>query len=317
MVTYLVRRLLQMGPVLLIVTALVFAMVWAFPGDPARAFAGSGEVLDEQQLAAIRKEHHFDKPVPVQYALWLQKTLQGDLGRSTQTSRRVSVEIADRAQVTFGLGLLSVLLAVAIAVPAGIASAVYRGRWADYLASVFSVGAVAIPGFWLGIMFILLFGVQLGWLPVQGYVAFSDDPMNWLRHVTLPAIAMGLSSSALVMRQTRSAMLEVAAQDYVRTARAKGMPNSVVIWIHTLRNALLPVVTVLGMQVGHIFAGAVVIETLFGIPGMGRLMVQAIFERDFPIVQAAVLVMALTVLAANLVTDLLCAWLDPRITYGA
>jgi len=305
-----------MGPVLLIVTALVFAMVWAFPGDPARAFAGSGEVLDEQQLALIRKEHHFDKPVPVQYALWLQKTLQGDLGRSTQTSRRVSVEIADRAQVTFGLGLLSVLLAVAIAVPAGIVCAVYRGRWADYLASVFSVGAVAIPGFWLGIMFILLFGVQLGWLPVQGYVAFADDPVDWLRHVTLPAIAMGLASSALVMRQTRSAMLEVATQDYVRTARSKGMPNSVVIWIHTLRNALLPVVTVLGMQVGHIFAGAVVIETLFGIPGMGRLMVQAIFERDFPIVQAAVLVMALTVLAANLATDLLCAWLDPRITYG-
>lgn len=316
MATYLVRRLLQMGPVLLIVTALVFAMVWAFPGDPARAFAGSGEVLDEQQLALIRKEHHFDKPVPVQYALWLQKTLQGDLGRSTQTSRRVSVEIADRAQVTFGLGLLSVLLAVAIAVPAGIVCAVYRGRWADYLASVFSVGAVAIPGFWLGIMFILLFGVQLGWLPVQGYVAFADDPVDWLRHVTLPAIAMGLASSALVMRQTRSAMLEVATQDYVRTARSKGMPNSVVIWIHTLRNALLPVVTVLGMQVGHIFAGAVVIETLFGIPGMGRLMVQAIFERDFPIVQAAVLVMALTVLAANLATDLLCAWLDPRITYG-
>ena len=305
-----------MGPVLLIVTALVFAMVWAFPGDPARAFAGSGEVLDEQQLALIRKEHHFDKPVPVQYALWLHKTLQGDLGRSTQTSRRVSVEIADRAQVTFGLGLLSVLLAVAIAVPAGIVCAVYRGRWADYLASVFSVGAVAIPGFWLGILFILLFGVQLGWLPVQGYVAFADDPIDWLRHVTLPAIAMGLSSSALVMRQTRSAMLEVATQDYVRTARAKGMPNSVVIWIHTLRNALLPVVTVLGMQVGHIFAGAVVIETLFGIPGMGRLMVQAIFERDFPIVQAAVLVMALTVLAANLATDLLCAWLDPRIQYG-
>ena len=305
-----------MGPVLLIVTALVFAMVWAFPGDPARAFAGSGEVLDEQQLALIRKEHHFDKPVPVQYALWLHKTLQGDLGRSTQTSRRVSVEIADRAQVTFGLGLLSVLLAVAIAVPAGIVCAVYRGRWADYLASVFTVGAVAIPGFWLGILFILLFGVQLGWLPVQGYVAFADDPIDWLRHVTLPAIAMGLSSSALVMRQTRSAMLEVATQDYVRTARAKGMPHSVVIWIHTLRNALLPVVTVLGMQVGHIFAGAVVIETLFGIPGMGRLMVQAIFERDFPIVQAAVLVMALTVLAANLATDLLCAWLDPRIQYG-
>ena len=192
----------------------------------------------------------------------------------------------------------------------------YRGKLPDYVASLFSVGAVAIPGFWLGIMFILLFGVTLGWLPVQGYVAFGDSPLGWLRHMVLPAVAMGVGSSALVMRQTRSAMLEVFAQDYVRTARAKGMPNTVVIWIHTLRNALLPVVTVLGLQVGHVFAGAVVIETLFGIPGMGRLLVQAIFERDFPIVQAAVLVMALAVLVANLVTDLVCAWLDPRIKYS-
>lgn len=316
MLAYLGRRLLHMVPVLLIVTGCVFAMLWMIPGDPARAFVGQGEVLDEEQLAVIRKEHHFDKPVIVQYAIWLKKTVSGDLGRSVQTNRRVAEELSQRALVTFGLGVAGVIICILIALPAGILSAVYRGKLADYVATIFAVGAVAIPGFWLGIMAILLFGVKLRWLPVQGYVPFLNDPLGWLAHITMPAIALGITSCALILRQTRSAMLEVLAQDYVRTARAKGMPNRVVIWVHTLRNALLPVITVIGMQVGHIFAGAVVIETLFGIPGMGRFLVQAIFERDFPVAQAAVLVIALSVLAANLVTDLMCAWLDPRVKYG-
>lgn len=234
MLAYLGKRLLQMFPVLLIVTGFVFAMLWMMPGDPSRAFVGPGEVFDEQQLAVIRQEHHFDKPVAVQYSIWLGETVSGDLGRSVQTNRRVADELAQRALVTLGLGIAGVIICLLIALPAGILSAVYRGRLADY----------------------------------------------------------------------------------VRTARAKGMPNRVVIWIHTLRNALLPVITVIGMQVGHIFAGAVVIETLFGIPGMGRFLVQAIFERDFPVAQASVLVIALSVLAANLLTDLLCAWLDPRVKYG-
>lgn len=316
MLTYLVRRLLQMIPVLLIITGFVFAMLWMMPGDPARAFVGPGEVLDEEQLAVIRKEYNFDKPVVVQYAIWLGKTVRGDLGRSVQTNRRVSDELAMRARATFGLGLAGLLICVVIAIPAGIFSAVYRGKLADYVATIFAVGAVAIPGFWLGIMAILLFGVKLRWLPVQGYVAFGDDPLGWLAHICLPAVALGITSCALILRQTRSAMIEVMAQDFVRTARAKGMPNRVVIWIHALRNALLPVITVLGMQAGHIFAGAVVIETLFGIPGMGRFLVQSIFERDFPVAQAAVLVVALSVLAANLLTDVLCAWLDPRVKYS-
>jgi peptide/nickel transport system permease protein len=313
---FLIRRMLQMIPVLFIVTGLIFGMLWTIPGDPARAFVGAGEVLDEQQLDVIRKEHNFDRPVVVQYALWLGKIARGDLGRSVQTNRRVASELAVRAQVTLGLGLVGVLLAVVLSLPAGIASAVYRGQFTDYLATVLSVGAVAVPGFWFGIMTILLFGVELRWLPVQGYVPFSDDPLGWLAHIILPAMAIGVTSCALIMRQTRSAMLEVLAQDYVRTARSKGMPNGVVIWIHALRNALLPVITLLGLQVGHIFAGAVVIETLFGIPGMGSFLVQAIFQRDFAVVQAAVLLMALGVLAANLITDIVCAWLDPRIKYG-
>jgi peptide/nickel transport system permease protein len=313
---FLVRRLAQMVPVLFIVTGLVFGMLWMIPGDPARAFVGPGEVLDEQQLAAIRKEHNFDRPIVVQYALWLGRTVQGDLGRSVLTNRRVTTELWGRAQVTFGLGVAGILLAVVLSLPAGIASAVYRGRFADHVATILSIGAVAVPGFWFGIMTILLFGVQLRWLPVQGYVPFADSPLLWLKHIILPALAIGVTSCALIMRQTRSAMLEVLAQDYVRTARAKGMPNAVVIWIHSLRNALLPVITLLGLQIGHIFAGAVVIETLFGIPGMGSYLVQAIFQRDFAVVQAAVLLMALAVLAANLATDIACAWLDPRIKYG-
>lgn len=316
MLGLLLRRLFQTILVLFIVTGLIFGMLWMIPGDPARAFVGPGEVLDEQQLDVIRKEHSFDRPVVVQYALWLGKIVQGDLGRSVQTNRRVAGELVERALVTLGLGLMGLLLAIILSLPAGIASAIYRGRFADYLATVLSVGAVAIPGFWFGIITILLFGVDLRWLPVQGYVPFSESLLGWLAHIILPAMAIGVTSCALLLRQTRSAMLEVLAQDYVRTARAKGMPNVVVIGVHSLRNALLPVITFLDLHVGQIFAGAVVIETLFGIPGMGSFLVQAIFQRDFAVVRAAVLLMALGVLTANLITDIVCAWWDPRIRYG-
>ncbi len=312
---YLVRRLLQMVPVLAIITFMVYALMLAIPGDPARALIGPGESLDEEQLEIIRKEHNLDKPVVVQYAIWLGKALRGDLGRSTQNQRPVTEELGTRALVTLQFGIVAWILAVLIGVPAGIVSAVYRGKPIDYVATVLSIGGVAIPNFWLGVMSILLFGGILGWLPTQGYVNLFDDPAEGLRHMILPAFALGITSWALIMRQSRSAMLEVLAQDYMRTARAKGLPERAVIWIHALRNALLPVVTVFGLQTGRIFAGAVVIETLFGIPGMGNFMVQAIFQRDFMAVQGAVLLMALAVLFANLITDLVYAWLDPRIKY--
>lgn len=312
---YFVRRILQMIPVLAIITFMVYGLMLAIPGDPARALIGPGESLDEEQLEIIRKEYNLDKPVIVQYGIWLSRALQGDLGRSTQNYRPVAEELKTRAAVTLQFGLVAWILAVVIGVPAGMISAVYRGKAIDYVATVLSIGGVAIPNFWLGIMAILFFGVKLGWLPTQGYVNIFDDPVEGLRHMILPAFALGITSWALIMRQTRSAMLEVLAQDYVRTARAKGMTQSTVIWVHALRNALLPVVTVFGLQTGRIFAGAVVIETLFGIPGMGQFMVQAIFARDFMSVQGAVLVMALAVLFANLITDLIYALLDPRIRY--
>lgn len=312
---YIVRRLLQILPVLLIITFMVYALMLAIPGDPARALIGPGESLDEEQLEIIRKEHNLDKPVIVQYGIWLGKALTGDLGRSTQNQRPVAEELGKRALVTLQFGVVAWILAVLIGVPAGIVSAVYRGRPIDYVATVLSIGGVAIPNFWLGIMAILLFGVNLGWLPTQGYVDITKDPIEGARHMLLPAFALGITSCALIMRQSRSAMLEVLAQDYVRTARAKGMRQRTVIGVHALRNALLPVVTVFGLQTGRIFAGAVVIETLFGIPGMGQFMVQAIFARDFMSVQGAVLLMAMAVLIANLLTDLVYAWLDPRIRY--
>jgi peptide/nickel transport system permease protein len=316
MLQYIIRRLLQIIPVLLIITLMVFALMLAIPGDPARALVGPGEALDEEQLEIIRKEFNLDKPVLVQYGIWLSKVLQGDLGRSSQYQRPVLDELRTRAWVTLQFGIAAWVLAVVIAVPAGIISAVYRGRALDYIATLISIGGVAIPNFWFGIMAILVFGVYLGWLPAQGYVNIFEHPIEGLRHMILPVFALGITSCALIMRQTRSAMLEVLAQDYVRTARAKGMSEPVVIGVHALRNALLPVVTVFGLQTGRIFAGAVVIETVFGIPGMGNFMVLAIFARDFMVVQGGVLIMALAVLSANLFTDLLYAWLDPRIRYN-
>ncbi len=312
---YILRRLVQIIPVLGIVTFLVYALMLAIPGDPARALIGPGESLDEEQLEIIRAEYNLDKPVLVQYGIWVGKAVQGDLGRSTQNQRPVAEELRSRAAVTLQFGVVAWIMAVLIGVPAGIVSAVYRGKPIDYIATIISIGGVAIPNFWLGIMAILFFGVILGWLPTQGYVNIFDDPVEGLRHMIMPAFALGITSCALIMRQSRSAMLEVLAQDYVRTARAKGMSQANVILVHALRNALLPVVTVFGLQTGRIFAGAVVIETLFGIPGMGQFMVQAIFARDFAAVQGAVLVMALAVLFANLITDVVYVWLDPRIRF--
>ena len=312
---YILRRLAQLLPSLLLITFMVFGLMHLIPGDPALMMLGAGEQLDEKQLEIVRREYNLDRPFVVQYALWLGKAATGELGRSTASQRRVGQELVLRASVTFQLGVLAWLVGAAIALPAGVISAVYRGRLPDMLATMAAVGAVALPGFWLGIMMILLFGVTLGWLPTRGYVALGDDPVGSLYHMILPAVALGITSSAVVMRQMRSALLEVLALDYVRTARAKGLANWAVVIGHALRNAMLPVVTVMGLEIGRIFAGSVVIETLFGIPGMGQLMVQAVFQRDFPVVQGCVLVMATAVLIINFLTDIFYAVLDPRIRY--
>ena len=315
MYRYIIRRLAQLVPALLLITFMVFGLMHAIPGDPARMMLGAGEALDETQLAAVRREYNLDRPMPVQYVLWLARAAQGDLGRSSVNQRRVGEELALRAVVTFQLGLVAWLISAIISIPAGIISARYRGRPIDWAVTLLAVGGVALPGFWLGIMMILLFSVTLGWLPTQGYVPLANGVTEWLRHLVLPAFALGITSAALVMRQMRSAVLEVLALDYIRTARAKGLGERAIILGHAVRNAMLPVVTVMGLEVGRIFAGAVVIETLFGIPGMGRLMVQAVFQRDFMVVQGCVLVMATAVLMVNFITDMMYGVLDPRIRY--
>ena len=312
---YIIRRLAQLVPALLLITFMVFGLMHAIPGDPARMMLGAGEALDETQLAAVRREYNLDRPMAVQYVLWLARAAQGDLGRSSVNQRRVGEELALRAVVTFQLGLVAWLISAIISIPAGIISARYRGRPIDWAVTLLAVGGVALPGFWLGIMMILLFSVTLGWLPTQGYVPLANGVADWLRHLVLPAFALGITSAALVMRQMRSAVLEVLALDYIRTARAKGLGERAIILGHAVRNAMLPVVTVMGLEVGRIFAGAVVIETLFGIPGMGRLMVQAVFQRDFMVVQGCVLVMATAVLMVNFITDMMYGVLDPRIRY--
>jgi peptide/nickel transport system permease protein len=311
---YVIKRLLQMIPVVILVTMITFSLL-LLTGDPVRAIIGVGESLDAEQIAAMEHQLGLDRPIPVQYISWLGKVLQGDFGRSNHTKRLVTDELKVRLPITLQLGIVAWLFSVLLAIPAGIISATRRGSKLDIFATVMTIGGVAVPGFWLGIMLILLFGVTLGWLPTYGFVNFFDNPVQFLRHIALPAFSMGLAGAALNMRQTRSAMLEVLMQDYIRTARAKGLRERTVIWVHALRNALLPVVTLMGLQIGRLFGGAVIIETIFAFPGMGRLMVYSIFLHDFPVVQACVLIVALTVLFANLATDLIYAYLDPRIRY--
>lgn len=292
----------------------VFSML-LLTGDPLAVLTTSGEAITPEQIAEMRHQLGLDRPLPVQYIDWLGKVLRGDFGRSVQTQRQVITEIISRIPVTLQLGGLAWLFSVFIAIPVGVTSATKRGSKLDLLATAGTIGGLAIPGFWLGMMLIVVFGVVLRWLPTYGFVSIFDNPIDGLKHLILPAFSLGLAMAAQNMRQTRSAMLEVLAQDYIRTARAKGLHERNVIWRHGLKNALLPVVTLMGLQIGRLLGGTVVIETLFAIPGMGRLMVHSILRFDFPIVQACVLVVGVAVLIANLATDLLYGYLDPRIRY--
>ncbi|MBI4308468.1 MAG: ABC transporter permease [Chloroflexi bacterium] len=313
---YIFIRLLQMIPVLLIVTFGVFAMLLLQPGDPAVALMGGGEGISRELIEQYRKDLGLDKPVPVQYGLWLGRVLRGDLGKSALTKRPVMEELRHRIPVTLQLGLSGWVIAMGIAIPAGVISARKRGSLLDNGVTTFSMGLVAMPEFWFAIIMILVFAVILGVLPVAGFVSFLDNPLQSLRHLALPAITLGTHTTAVTMRLTRSAMLEVLAQDYVRTARSKGLRERRVVLRHALPNALLPVITVSGLQLARLVAGAVIVETIFAIPGIGRLAVQSIFFRDFAMVQGIVLLVAVAVLFTNLLTDLLYAFIDPRIRYG-
>ncbi len=314
---YLVRRLLEIVPVLLILSVFLFALLRVLPGDPLTAFVGTESgALDPQQRDALRQRLGLNDPLPMQYLHWLADVARGDWGRSLIGRQPVADLIRDRLSVTLQLGGLAWVLAVTMGIPIGVMSALRRNTWLDVWITAAALSGIAVPNFVLGLLLIVLFGVYLQLLPTTGFVPLTQEPLEALRHLILPAIALGTGFMATIIRQTRSAMLEVLREDYIRTATAKGLPRWQVLWRHALRNAMLPVITVAGIQIGHLASGAIVTETLFGLPGVGRLVADAVLRNDYQTVQMTVLVLALFTIVANLVADIGYKMLDPRIRLG-
>jgi peptide/nickel transport system permease protein len=312
---YILRRLLLMAPVIGLVSIIAFSIILLLPGDPAMAMLGPERARDTAVYEALRRELGLDKSIPMQYLSWLGKVAVGDLGISARNQQPVTVLLAQSIGPTVQLAFTAMVIALFIAIPVGIISAVKPGSWLDVIATTFALSGVAIPNFLLGILMILLFSLVLRWFPAGGYIPLTENPGESLRLMLLPAIALGTGLAAVLMRQIRSAMLEVMTQDYVTTARSKGLANRHVVIRHAMMNALIPVITVVGVQVGRLMGGTVVIETIFSVPGMGKLAVSSIFFRDFPVVQAVVLVMGTAILFSNLITDLMYGVLDPRVRY--
>src|SRR5262245_18608566 len=296
-------RLLAGLPALLVVTALVFLIVRLIPGDPARILAG--EFATDAVVRELRQRWQLDQPLPVQYGVYLARLARGDLGRSTATSLPVAPELAERFFRTLELAVAAILIAAAVGGFAGIVGATRRASLADYAATVLALAGVSTPIFWSGLILILVFAVRLPWLPAGG--------TGTLAHLVLPAVSLGLFGAGVIARQTRSAMLETLGEEFVQTARAKGLAERGVVYKHALKNALVPVVTVLGDQFGRLLGGAILTETVFSWPGMGRYLIEAIGMRDYPVIQAIILVFAVSFLAVNLVVDLSYGLLDPRV----
>jgi peptide/nickel transport system permease protein len=318
MFAYLIRRLIQCAIVLLLVSLIIFTVLRLLPGDPLLLLISQteSEEFTQQQLTALRVQFGLDKPLPVQYFEWVGHILRGDLGRSIVSKLPVYEEILRRIPITFHIGILSFLISIILGVPAGIICAVKRGTWIDNVVTTLANLGITVPNFWLGILMIYFFALYLHWLPTMGYT--SPFTNFWLstRMLVMPVFCMMIGAVSMNTRQTRSAMLEVLQQDYIRTAWSKGLRFRVVILKHALRNAIVPIVTLIGMAVPGILGGAVLIEQVFAIPGMGRLAIDAINRQDYPYVQAISLIMASMVVLANLVTDLAYGWIDPRVRYG-
>jgi peptide/nickel transport system permease protein len=311
MAEFLVRRALISAVTLVIISLIVFAGVRAIPGDPARVLAGAE--ADAAGLEEIREKYGLNDPLAVQYLRWVGHAVRGDLGVSIRTRQPVASTVATKLPITLQLASFSILVALAIAIPAGVLAAVKRNTVWDVVMSGVSLGGVSIPNFWLGIMLILLVSVRLGWLPASGYVPPWQDPVDNLRRMLMPALVLGTGLAAVLMRQTRNAMIEVLSADYIRTARAKGLAQPAVVVRHALRNSLVPVVTILGLQMGALMSGAVVTEQIFVVPGFGRLVVEAVFTRDYPLVQGVVLITASSYVLINLLVDVSYSVLNPRI----
>lgn len=313
MLPFALRRLMLALPTLLIVTVIVFLMVRVLPGNPARLLLG--EESTPALVAALTKELGLDQPLPVQYLTWLGGVMRGDLGRSVRDNSSVTQLILEKLPTTLELAFLAMLLALLVAVPAGIFTASRRGGFADGAVTLLALSGISLPNFFVGILLIYFFSVQLGWIPPSGYVTPAEDLGQNLKLMLMPAVTLALGTAGAMTRFLRGSMLEVLGQDYIRTARAKGVPIQGVLYRHALRNALIPLLTILGLQLGALLGGAIISEQIFSIPGFGRLIVEAVFTRDFPVVQGIVLVSATAIFFVSFLVDLLYATIDPRIRY--
>jgi peptide/nickel transport system permease protein len=311
MLTFLGKRLLQLIPTLFFVSVLIFSLQHLLPGDPALIMAG--EDRDPQVIAQIRKQYRLDQPIPVQYVYWVKGVMSGDFGESLRIHVPVRDLIVEKLPVTLQLAAMAIVIALTIGIGAGIVSAVKKDTVWDYGANVFALWGLSTPNFWLGIMLIFLFSVQLGWLPASGYVRLSEDWRQSLAVTIMPAFVLGNSIAAVLMRHTRAAMLQVLESDYVRTARAKGLLERSVVFKHAMRNALTPVITLGALELGTLLSGAVLTEQIFSIPGFGKLIVDSVFNRDYAVVQGVVLVTATTYMLLNLLADIAYVLVNPRL----
>ncbi|MBI2988122.1 MAG: ABC transporter permease [Deltaproteobacteria bacterium] len=312
MLHYILKRLVQLIPVLFLVSFIVFFIIHLIPGDPVEVMLGE-ERYDRATYELLKKQMGLDDPIYVQYFRWLKRTVQGDLGYSLRTKRPVFDTIKERYPATIYLAVSALVLGTLIAIPAGTVAAVKQNTIWDYLAMGFALFGIAVPNFWLALLLILGLGLYLGWFPTMGYVDPSLDLAAFLRHMTLPAIVLGTDMASTVTRYIRAEMLEQLRLDYVRTARAKGLPARLVIYKHTLKNSLIGATTAIGLHIGRLLGGSTVVETVFAWPGVARLVLEAVYARDYPVLQGTVLLLALTYVGVNLIVDVLYKWLDPRI----
>lgn len=306
-----INRLIALIPMLMLVSLMVFGLVLLIPGDPAITVAGDNAT--PEQIERTRELLGLNDPVLVQYGRWVGNALQGDLGTSLFSNRSVTSAIVDRFPVSMTLAIASLLFAAMIAIPAGIIAALKRGTWVDKFFTIGASVGVALPNFWLGLILVLVFALWNPWFPAVGYVSPFDDPVQSLRHLTLPAITLGVSAAAELTRQLRSALIDVLQHDYVRTARAKGLRSRVVIGRHALKNAAVPAITVLGVQVSVLLGGSVIVENVFGIPGLGQLAITSVLAKDVPLIQGIVLSATLIVLFMNLLVDISYGFLNPKV----
>jgi peptide/nickel transport system permease protein len=313
MIRFVINRIIGSIPVLLLVTLITFGLMRLIPGDPSAALGGL--TATPQERAQIRTDLGLDEPVHVQLVRWYAGLARGDLGRSIFLGKPVLTATLERLPVSLSIAAYALALTVVFGLASGILAALRQNSWVDQGAMVFAMIGISVPNFWLGLVMILLFSVHLGWLPTGGYVPFTQDPLGWFKSTTMPAISLALLQIGLLARITRSTMLEVLRQDYVRTAKAKGLPHWQVVGKHALANAMIPIMTVIGIIVSLLLSGAVATETVFSIPGIGQLLTSAILNRDYPMIQGGLLLATVFLVAVNILVDVAYAWLDPRVRY--